>query len=108
MATQATPGSVPNPDAADELHRLVRGRGLSRYAVFGVVGEGREMPNGLEEASGYVLEPDGRVHFFWTGWDANRGEATMHTWEEATPDEAWDDDDEYLAARRRLGQREAV
>jgi hypothetical protein len=107
MATRADGQAAPNPDA-DSLERVFAARGLERFVLFGVTGEGREMPNGIEEASGYALTPDGRVHFFWTGWDAERGQEIIRTWEEATPDEAWDDDDEYLAARQRLGLRVAV
>ena len=47
MTTPADPRPVPDPDAADVLHQLLVARGLVRYELFGVVGEGRGMPNGL-------------------------------------------------------------
>ena len=108
MAIPADTRSVPDPDAADALDRLVRGRGLERHALFGVVGEGREMPSGLEEVSGYALASDGRVYFFWTGWDAERMAETLRIWEQATPDASWADDSEYVAAQKKLGLRTPV
>ncbi len=42
-------------DRDDTLDRLLRERGLDRYALFWTTVEGREMPNGEEEESGYVL-----------------------------------------------------
>ena len=103
MTTPAHRQSVPDPAAADVLHQLIADRGLVRYELFGVVGEGREMPNGLEEESGYALAPDGRVHFFWTDWDAERRAPRFKYWDEATPGPDWMDDGEYVRARERLG-----
>ncbi len=103
MTTPADRPTVPDPDAANALHQLLAARGLVRYELFGVVGEGREMPNGLEEESGYALLPDGRVFFFWTGWDAERRAPILKYWDEATPGPDWTDDQEYVRARERLG-----
>lgn len=87
----------------DILDRLLRARGLDRYVTFWETPEGREMPNGEEEESGYVLASDGRVFFWWTGWDPAQNRPTLKSWEEANPDSSWAESDEYVRARERLG-----
>lgn len=86
----------------DTLDRLLHERRLDRYALFWETREGREMPNGEEEESGYVQATDGRVFFWWTGWDIEQHAPFLKYWDEATPEPSWADSDEYLRARERL------
>jgi hypothetical protein len=91
----------------DTLDRLLRARGLDRYAHFWTTGEGREMPNGEEEESRYVLAPDWRVYFWWTGWDSEQQAPILKYWDEATPDPSWADSAEYVRPRECIGLGEA-
>ena len=85
------------------LRRLVEGQGLCHYAFFFVTGEGNELPNGLEETSGFVLNSDGTVYSFWTGWDASLGQATLAEWERVEPETDWIEEPEYCRARQAVG-----
>ena len=95
--------TVPDPAARAQLDALVRERGLKRWAYFFVTGEGRMFPNGVEESSGNVVTPDGRVYAFWTGWDARRRSMIFRVWEEDQPDPCWMRSSEYRRARERVG-----
>src|SRR5215212_3225290 len=95
----------PTPDAAyaDVLRHLVESNGLERYAFFFVTEEGRKMPNGLEETSGHVIDADGHVFFFWTGWDAERGVPTFRHWDRVEPEADWLEDEDYREALNKVG-----
>jgi hypothetical protein len=86
---------------AEVLHRLVRDRGLRRYGLFFVTQEGRRLPDGSEDASGYVLDESGRTFFFWLGWDAHHG-PTFTQWEQVEPEPAWMESAEYRRARDQV------
>lgn len=88
---------------ADVLPRLIRERHIGRYGLFGVTGEGRELPDGSESASGYLVDELGRVYFFWLDWDHVRGEAAFIKWRQVEPQPDWDDDQEYREAREAAG-----
>lgn len=97
------PQLVPDPDARTMLDKLVRERGLERFAYFLVSGEGRTLPNGIEVTSGHVLDTSGRVFRFWTDWDAERNQPAFKTWKLATPNLRWEHIGEYQLARAALG-----
>jgi hypothetical protein len=44
-----------------DLERLIADKGLKRYGLFLVSGEGRRLPDGSEETSRYVVNQDRRV-----------------------------------------------
>lgn len=95
-----------SPDVADggsTLRRLLAGRGIDRYALFFVTGEGRFFPNRDEEISGSVLTPDGRIFAFWTGWDTALGGPAFRRWYEESPEPQWDASAEYQRARAAVG-----
>jgi hypothetical protein len=56
----------------------------------------------VEESSGYVLDRDGVVHFFWFGWDPARGAPILTEWEREEPQPHWKELAEYRQARERL------
>ena len=78
-------------------------RGLTRFAIFDTVGEGRFYPNGMEERSGDVLNEDGRVWFFWTSWDPVRERVTLRVWEEEELVAPLATSASYARARHELG-----
>jgi|SRR5215216_6542902 hypothetical protein len=100
MATQ--PDVRTFDDEADILDRLVESRRIGRHAFFFVTGEGEIMPNGVEEASGHVIDERGRVYAFWLGWDDLQRAPVFTEWEEVTPEVAWCESVEYRQARERL------
>lgn len=104
MVTQPSTPDDPWPPSRDAqvLNRLVGARIFGRYAFFFVTGEGEFFKNGVERASGLVLERDGKVWSFWTGWDDTRNEVTLAEWKPVTPEPAWREADEYREARRAL------
>jgi hypothetical protein len=99
----AQPTVRPMDNEADILEWLVQARQLGCHAFFFVTGEGDLMPNGVEEASGHVIDEHGRVYAFWLGWDDRRREPAFTEWEEVTPEPAWCESAEYRQARERLG-----
>jgi len=91
------------------LHELIQAQGLpaGSYALFFVAGEGAALPISLpgddvEERSGYVIDRDGRVFYFWLGWDAGARAVALTTWEEAAPEPSWATVPEYQRARHKL------
>lgn len=97
----------PRPTRIDDesqiRERLMEDRALGRHAVFFVTGEGDVMPNGVEEASGHVIDEQGRVFAFWLGWDARRKAPTFTEWEAVEPESAWLESAEYRHARQHVG-----
>jgi hypothetical protein len=103
------------PDTAQNrlLHSLVRERGFAEgeYALFFVSGEGRFLPastpeDPLEEASGCVLDRQGRVFSFWLGWDAEKQQPIFTRWREVALESHWAGNAEYLHALERVGLRD--
>jgi hypothetical protein len=88
-----------------DVDRLIRERGLRRYGLFLVSGEGRILPDGSENASGYVVDQDGRVFFFALDWDAGLRRVSFTQWEQvdAAAEADWDDDPEFQQARKAAG-----
>ncbi len=64
-------------------------------------------PTARKKESGSVIASDGRVYFWWTGWDAEQGQPTFKYWDEVKPDSSWDDDAEYVRACELLEMRGA-
>jgi hypothetical protein len=87
------------------LGPLFAERGLVRYATFHEVNEGTPFPDGTEDLSGNVIDDQGRVFFFWTMWDIERGRPTFETWRPVTPAPDWNASPEYQQARRAVGLR---
>jgi hypothetical protein len=87
---------------ANDLHRLIRGQGLKHYGLFHVTGEGRRLPDGSEESSGYVLTDDRRVYFFWLTWDSQHEHVTFSEFKEVPFEPAWEEDEEYHEAIQEI------
>jgi hypothetical protein len=83
--------------------RLVKDRGVDQGAFFFVTGEDDLLPNGIESMSGFVIDGQGRVFSFWTGWDAEHNEPTFAEWEQVKPKPAWQESAEYRQARQQVG-----
>jgi hypothetical protein len=86
------------------IARLLRARGIGRYALFLTQREGTMLPGGLEAISGFVLDPKDHVHGFWLAWDDVRHALTLAPFylvEDAAS--VFAEDAEYQAARRTLG-----
>ena len=97
------PGVRTDPRPASPIERLVRERGLHRFGLFFVTGEGNDLPNGDEEASDYVIDNRGQIYSFWTGWDAARHEVVFTEWERVDEEPEWRGVREYEQARERAG-----
>jgi hypothetical protein len=97
------PDSRPATREAQVLDRLITARGIGQYGLFFVRGEGEFFPNGVEESSGFVVDGQGRVYSFWTGWDEARQEVHFSTWEQVEPEPEWLEDEQSLQAREAVG-----
>lgn len=85
------------------LDRLIRETGITRYGLFGVSSEGKNLPDGSVAASGLVVDQDGQVFSFWLDWDDARGCVALTEWRRVEPEADWLNDEEYVAARRAAG-----
>jgi hypothetical protein len=85
------------------LRSAVEGLGLKRFAFFGTSIEGKIYPDGIEERSGFVLNEDGRIWGFWTGWDDDRQQVVIDEWWEEPVTPLLTSGREYERARRELG-----
>jgi hypothetical protein len=97
------PGLRSASQPASPLETLVRARGLQRFGLFFVTGEGDYLPNGDEEKSGYVIDGLGDTYSFWTGWDAERREVVFTEWELVPLEPEWLEVGEYQRARAAAG-----
>lgn len=95
--------SETTPYISKRLRRLIEAEGLKRFALCLVAGEGKELPNGEEDASGYVVNEDGRVFSFWIGWDEAAGTETFDIWTEEQPGPDWFEHEEFREARAAVG-----
>jgi hypothetical protein len=88
-----------------DLERLIRERGPARFGIFHASGEGRLLPGGSENGSGYVVDERGRHYFYWLDWDVERAQLTLTRWQELQPSDFTDlqDDPEYREARAAAG-----
>jgi hypothetical protein len=101
MAIQSGAQTTPRP--ASPLERLIQERGLRRFALFFVAGEDDLLPNGDEEKSGYIIDDQGQIYSFWTGWDAERQTVVLAEWEVVDEEPAWRGVSEYERARVSAG-----
>jgi hypothetical protein len=85
------------------LDRLLREKGLERYALFFMTGEGEMLPDGSEKLSGCVIDDRGSVHSFWLGWSAELGQPVLTAWDEERPEASWLQSAEYRSARAAIG-----
>ena len=99
------PGTRAATPAASMLDQLVAAQSLGRHAFFFVTGEDDTLPNGIEEMSGHVIDGQGRIFYFWTGWDRETDRPTFSTWEQVEPEPHWSDSAEYRRAREAVGLR---
>src|SRR5437764_15280610 len=51
------------------LDELIQQEGIQQYGLFSVTTEGKLLPDGSESASGFVVDADDRVFYFWLDWD---------------------------------------
>jgi hypothetical protein len=97
------------------LHQCLRERsGLAPedYTLFFTTGEGRFLPishlgDDVEEVSGFLLDRQGRVFYFWFGWDPVHQAPSLITWEQTHAEPHWAQSAEYRRARERLGLPQA-
>jgi hypothetical protein len=87
----------------DVLTRLLHERGIDRYGLFLVSGEGRRLPGGVEATSGYVVNETGKVYFFWMDWETATNRISLTHWQEAAPDPSWLEEPEYRRALEAVG-----
>lgn len=93
---------------ASPIEWLVRERGVPRFGLFFVTGEGEELPNGDEEQSGFVIDGQGHIFSFWTGWDDTRQQVTFSEWERVDEEPEWRGVSEYERARESAGLAPSV
>jgi hypothetical protein len=96
----------------DYLVQHQRGLAASDYAFFWVSQEGKGLPGAwrdevVEEMSGYLVDRQGQVAFFWMGWDATAQAPSLTRWIPVTPKAEWIDDPEYSSARQQVGLNSA-
>lgn len=105
--------AVPHTPTLRLLEALIAEHGVERgeYALFFVTGEGdylpMDVPDPVEEMSGYLLDRAGRVFAWWLAWDAEQGRPALTEWEQVGPEPDWREEAEYLDARRRLALPDA-
>jgi hypothetical protein len=85
------------------LDELIRQEGIQRYGLFSVTTEGKLLPDGSESASGFVVDAEDRVFYFWLDWDDARRRIVFTTWDRVQPEADWAEDSEYRAARLAAG-----
>ena len=88
---------------AERLDQLIAERVPGRHAWFFVTPEGDILPDGTYTESGHVIDEQGRVFAFWTGWDPARNAVTFEIWEQDEPEQSWNDSVEYRQAREAVG-----
>jgi hypothetical protein len=87
----------------DRLLRLIEAKIPERFATFGGSSEGLLMPDGTEEVSGFVIDEQGRVFFFWMDWDRRMKAPALGTWKQVDPEPHWAESREYQRARAAVG-----
>jgi hypothetical protein len=97
------PGAQTDSRPASPIEGLVRERGLRRFGLFFVIGEGDELPNGDEDQCGYVIDDQDQIHSFWTGWDETHRAVTFTEWELVDEEAEWCGVGEYERARAKAG-----
>jgi len=93
----------PVEGSAERLDELVGARLAGRFAYFFVVNEGDVLPDGTETESGLVIDEEGRVFAFWTGWNRKLDKFEFDTWEQVKTEPHWQDIAEYRRARHAVG-----
>jgi len=94
----------PESEERRVIRQLLSRKRLGRYEFFLGQREGRRLPGGLEEVSGFVITEHDVAYAFWLSWDSKSHQYVLHPFR-AVPhaDDALNDDEEYLEARRKLG-----
>ena len=65
-------GGTPNPREAELIHTLLAQKGITRYQLFEMVEEGKQLPGStypgeIESISGFVITPT-NIYNFWFDW----------------------------------------
>jgi hypothetical protein len=103
--TEADRQPWPPTRERDVVERLLRARGIRRFALFLTQREGLDLPGGLEALSGFALDASGAVYGFWLSWDEARREHVLAPFYPVDdPEAAFGDDAEYRAARRAVAR----
>jgi len=85
------------------LREAIAAWGVGRFALFGASEEGLIYPNGVDEVSGLVLNEQGRLWSFWTGWGDERQAVRIDSWDEGPITPVLTSGHEYQRARHELG-----
>ena len=86
------------------IDALIREKGITgKYGVFFCTGEGRMLPGGDEESSGFVIDQRGRCYSFWTTWSRRHNKLAMARWERVAIEPEWHSNTEYQRARAAAG-----
>jgi hypothetical protein len=85
------------------LDRLIRQRGLGRYALFFVTDDGEPAEDGSGKSSGFAVDDHGRFFYFAVGWGPGQRDGTLTDWEEVGPEPHWLRSAEYRQARAAVG-----
>ena len=80
------------------MRRLIAARGIERFGLYLLTSENKYTPTGYEEMSGYAIDPAGRAHFFWVGWDDVKQEEAFTVWQNAKLPDGWRNDEEFTEA----------
>jgi hypothetical protein len=68
-----------------------------------VTQQGRRLPDGSEDASGYFLDESGRTFNFWLGGNLHHRAPAFAEWTQVEPEPAWTESAEYYRAREHFG-----
>jgi hypothetical protein len=85
------------------LRALLAERVRAPYGLFFLAGEGRCMPNGMEELSGYAIDASARVFSFWVKWDQQSGAPCLARWRQTPIEGRWRRSPQYHHARAEAG-----
>jgi hypothetical protein len=111
-ASRRSRPSTPERELLDYLLQHQRALAASDYALFWVSEEGNWLPSTwhdqqIEEMSGYLVDRQGQVSFFWMGWDTASQAPSLTQWIPVAPKADWADDPEYRSARQQVGLESA-
>ena len=85
------------------LRALLAERVHAPYGLFFLAGEGKRMPNGMEELSGYVIDARARVFSFWMKWDRQSEAPCLARWRQTPIEDRWRRSPQYHPARAEAG-----
>jgi hypothetical protein len=87
------------------LQRLLAEKGIRDFELFLLQQEGRILPNGLEQISGFIATPSGSAFGFWLEYDDRLGKPTLDPYYEvADLEKEFGNSPEFIQARARFRQ----